>query len=280
MSASLPFFVFHTMQRCHSVFSCFSPEALFHVRLVASEKLATRPPPVVERTSGSLPRFPMSMTLFRLRLTVPPGESLVLAQNSKGAFQATSKPIISAVSKSARRFLLLAIRHLERPPQHQRVLDRPPIVRAPPSDFREAARRVQRPGSLVRFPNLEKRAPHAARRQLDQHRVQHLSRQTPAAKRRSDRDVEYLAVLSDREPGHVPGNLSFRATFSHQKDSWFHPNEPSERLLGPRVGEGRPLDAGDLRQITFHGRPEECGHRATDRRFSASRRTCASGSLP
>jgi len=31
MSASEEPFVFHTTQRCHSVFSCFAPLASFHV---------------------------------------------------------------------------------------------------------------------------------------------------------------------------------------------------------------------------------------------------------
>src|SRR3954462_7404831 len=74
-SASPVPLVFHTTHRCHSVFSCFSPLGVVHWRLVASEKVATRLPPVVERTSGSLPRFPISITLLRLLLTVPPGES-------------------------------------------------------------------------------------------------------------------------------------------------------------------------------------------------------------
>src|ERR1700755_2338502 len=69
MSASAEVLVFQTTQRCHSVFSCFCPDASFHDRLVASENVATRFPPVVERTSGSFPRFPIRMTLFKLRLT-------------------------------------------------------------------------------------------------------------------------------------------------------------------------------------------------------------------
>src|SRR5689334_15852935 len=69
MSASCELFVFHTTQRCHSVFSCLAPDASFHERLVARENVATRLPPVVERTSGSFPRFPISVTLFKLRLT-------------------------------------------------------------------------------------------------------------------------------------------------------------------------------------------------------------------
>src|SRR5689334_16131476 len=69
MSASCDPLVFHTTQRCHSVFSCFWPLWSFHVRLVAREKVATRLPPVVERTSGSFPRLPIRVTLFKLRLT-------------------------------------------------------------------------------------------------------------------------------------------------------------------------------------------------------------------
>src|SRR3954453_6650644 len=69
MSASCELLVFHTTQRCHSVFSCLAPPASFHDRLVASENVATRLPPVVERTSGSFPRFPIRVTLFKLRLT-------------------------------------------------------------------------------------------------------------------------------------------------------------------------------------------------------------------
>src|SRR6185369_17382433 len=68
MSASCELFVFHTTQRCHSVFSCLLPLASFHERLVASENVATRLPPVVDRTSGSLPRFPIKVALFKLRL--------------------------------------------------------------------------------------------------------------------------------------------------------------------------------------------------------------------
>src|ERR1039457_4235937 len=64
--------VFQAMHLCHSVFSCFSPAAEFHWRVVASEKFATLLPLFVVRISGSLPRFPMRVTLFRLRLTTPP----------------------------------------------------------------------------------------------------------------------------------------------------------------------------------------------------------------
>src|SRR2546425_10908679 len=68
-SASWAPLLFQQITRCHSVFSCFSPPCPVHCRLVASERFATREPLVVLRTSGSAPKFPISMTLFRLRLT-------------------------------------------------------------------------------------------------------------------------------------------------------------------------------------------------------------------
>src|SRR5256885_16609924 len=61
--------LFQQITRCHSVFSCFSPPCPVHCRLVARDNVATREPLVVLRTSGSAPKFPISMTLLRLRLT-------------------------------------------------------------------------------------------------------------------------------------------------------------------------------------------------------------------
>src|SRR3977135_1136812 len=61
--------LFQQITRCHSVFSCFSPPCPVHCRLVATASVATREPLLVLRTSGSAPKFPISMTLLRLRLT-------------------------------------------------------------------------------------------------------------------------------------------------------------------------------------------------------------------
>src|SRR6185312_17315931 len=69
ISARVENLVFQNTTRCHSVFSCFSPAWFFHCRLVAIERVATREPLAVLRTSGSAPRFPIKMALFRLRLT-------------------------------------------------------------------------------------------------------------------------------------------------------------------------------------------------------------------
>src|SRR5690349_11037124 len=63
------FLLFQQITRCHSVFSCFSPPCPVHCRLVARDNVATREPLVVLRTSGSAPKFPISMTLLRPRLT-------------------------------------------------------------------------------------------------------------------------------------------------------------------------------------------------------------------
>src|SRR6266702_3871778 len=68
-SASCAPLLFQQITRCHSVFSCFSPPCPVHCRLVANETVATREPLLVLRTSGSAPKFPISMTLLRLRLT-------------------------------------------------------------------------------------------------------------------------------------------------------------------------------------------------------------------
>src|SRR5918912_3558727 len=81
MSASCDVLVFQTTHRCHSVFSCFSPDGPFHDLLVASENVATRFPPDVDRTSGSAPRFPINITLFKLRLTIPPGNGRLFVQH-------------------------------------------------------------------------------------------------------------------------------------------------------------------------------------------------------
>src|SRR5437879_12593079 len=69
MSASPDPLLFQQMTRCHSVFSCFSPPCPVHCRPVATDSVATRPPLEVLRTSGSAPKLPISITLFRLRLT-------------------------------------------------------------------------------------------------------------------------------------------------------------------------------------------------------------------
>src|SRR6476619_5930123 len=110
MSARLEPLLFHKMTRCHSVFSCFSPALFFQCRLVATERVATREPFEVLRTSGSAPRFPIRIALFRLRLTCT---SWMLAWGHEIA--------------PPRRAASVPLLQLE--PQYQRVLARVAVVR-------------------------------------------------------------------------------------------------------------------------------------------------------
>src|SRR5204863_8887961 len=84
-SASWAPLLFQQITRCHSVFSCFSPPCPVHCRLVAIDTVAKRAPLLLLRTPGSAPKFPISMTLFRLRLTThhrPLGASRTDADDS------------------------------------------------------------------------------------------------------------------------------------------------------------------------------------------------------
>src|SRR5258705_9847413 len=174
-SASPVPLVFHTTHRCHSVFSCFSPFAEFHVRLVASENVATRLPPVVDLTSGSLPRFPISITLFRLLLTVPPGESSFPAENIIGGGQTPGKPTISAVSKTARTSCLITFGDFQNPSHHQRVFNGSSVVILAATNLSEAARAVQPARGGVRIANLQISRLDASPSEIDKQNVEHLS---------------------------------------------------------------------------------------------------------
>src|SRR6185437_12512522 len=145
--------------RCHSVFSCFSPAWFFHWRLVATDRVATREPFEVLRTSGSAPRFPIRIALFRLRLTCTswmlawghdrgPGESVDLARSAVNQTRAPGGEIARPRAGSGALFHLQA--------QHQRVLARVAIVRGPLPNRPESVTQVQRLGRQVGFAHLEK----------------------------------------------------------------------------------------------------------------------------
>src|SRR6476661_1464851 len=159
MSARLEPLLFHKMTRCHSVFSCFSPAWFFHWRLVATDRVATREPFEVLRTSGSAPRFPIRIALFRLRLTCTswmltwghdrgPGESVDLARSAVNQTRAPGGEI--ARGRAASRPLC------HRQSQHQRVLARVAVVRAALTDGAEAVTQIERLGRQVGLAHLEK----------------------------------------------------------------------------------------------------------------------------
>src|ERR1041384_5452123 len=113
----------HATTRCHSVFSCFWPWWSFQVRVVASENVATRWPPPVLRISGSWPRFPIRIALFRLRDTAPPLPPSVRSRRRNGL----SYPKPDSLSRK--------ISHAET--HHERVLRRQRVVPRPPADHYE-----------------------------------------------------------------------------------------------------------------------------------------------
>src|SRR2546421_290784 len=140
-SASWAPLLFQQITRCHSVFSCFSPPCPVHCRLVASERFATREPLVVLRTSGSAPKFPISMTLFRLRLTT--GLQTMGGQGPRATTVYESQVILSIKDTP------LGLKFCRDPgcwngsPENHGILDRTPVVARPPPDLREAHTLVQ-----------------------------------------------------------------------------------------------------------------------------------------
>src|SRR5918999_1629578 len=68
---------------CHSVLSCRLPSRSFHCSDVAIEKFATALPVWVKRTSGSLPRLPMRITLLTDMLTLHSVKLIIPAQKVK-----------------------------------------------------------------------------------------------------------------------------------------------------------------------------------------------------
>src|SRR5256885_10526189 len=90
--------LFQQITRCHSVFSCFSPPFPVHCRLVATERVATRDPLFVLRTSGSAPRFPIKMTLLRLRLTTTSDDFAGRAQGGPTAHKSEGISVIQSTA--------------------------------------------------------------------------------------------------------------------------------------------------------------------------------------
>src|SRR5207302_306364 len=157
-SASWAPLLFQQMTRCHSVFSCFSPPCPVHWRLVARERFATREPLVVLRTSGSAPKFPISMTLFRLRLTT--GLQTMGGRGPRATTVYESQVILSIKDTP------LGLKFCRHPggrdtgPQNHCVFDRAPVVARPAADGREPHALIQAARRRVRFAHFEVHDPH------------------------------------------------------------------------------------------------------------------------
>src|SRR5438132_7535721 len=152
--------LFQQITRCHSVFSCFSPPCPVHCRLVASDNVATREPLLVLRTSGSAPKFPISMTLLRLRLTT---DLQTLGGSGPRATTVYDPQVILSIKDTP--LVLKFCRHPgrgNRGAQHHRILDRPAVVPRPPGHRPEPERFVQPPGAGVRLTHLGVQHAHSA----------------------------------------------------------------------------------------------------------------------
>src|SRR6266540_6120584 len=153
MSARPEPLLFQQITRCHSVFSCFSPPWLVHCRLVARDSVATREPLLVLRTSGSAPKFPISMTLLRLRLTT---DLQTLGGSGPRATTVYDPQVILSIKDTP-----LVLKFCRPPrcrngsPQHYGVLDRPPVVPRSTRDLAEPERFIQLARRRVRRPHLE-----------------------------------------------------------------------------------------------------------------------------
>src|SRR5438093_343821 len=137
-SASWAPLLFQQITRCHSVFSCFSPPCPVHWRLVARERFATREPLFVLRTSGSAPKFPISMTLFRLRLTT---DLQTMGGQGPRATTVYESQVILSIKDTP-----LGLKFCRDPscwngsPENHGVLDRTPVIPRPPPDLDEERR--------------------------------------------------------------------------------------------------------------------------------------------
>src|SRR5438477_12674691 len=152
-SASWAPLLFQQITRCHSVFSCFSPPCPVHCRLVASDNVATRELLLVLRTSGSAPKFPISMTLLRLRLTK---NLRTLGGSGPRATTVYDPQVILSIKDTP-----LGLKFCRHPgrrnggAQHHRVLDRPAVVPGPPGHLPESVGFVQLPVAGVGLAHLE-----------------------------------------------------------------------------------------------------------------------------
>src|SRR5438876_535744 len=188
------------MTRCHSVFSCFSPPCPVHCRLVASERFATREPLVVLRTSGSAPKFPISMTLFRLRLTT--GLQTMGGRGPRASTVYESQVILSIKDTP------LGLKFCGYPggrdgsSENHRVFHWPAVVARPSAHGRKPQALIQAACRRVRFAHFEIDDAHPPVVQVLEQPLREGSSDAAAPVRRGDAQVQDLPFVR-REVRHV-----------------------------------------------------------------------------
>src|SRR6266566_5577202 len=247
-SASWAPLLFQQMTRCHSVFSCFSPPCPVHCRLVASERFATREPLVVLRTSGSAPKFPISMTLFRLRLTT---DLQTMGGRGPRASTVYESQVILSIKDTP-----LGLKFCRYPggrntgPENHRVFHRPPIVARPAAHGCKPQALIQPACCGVRFAHLEVNDPHPPVAQLLEQPLHQRSSDTAAPLRRGDAQVQDLPFVRREVRHRVARDV-------------LPPDGDKERCLGgealaeivgrPGIREDRALDRRDGRHVSRLG---------------------------
>src|SRR6266571_4635037 len=251
-SASWAPLLFQQMTRCHSVFSCFPPPCPVHCRLVASDSVATREPLFVLRTSGSAPKLPISMTLFRLRLTTT-------SQRNAGGAPRCLTVYDSQVILSIKDTPLGPNPRAPPPrrshsgPEDHRIFDRQSIVAAAAADWDEAQHRVEVQCHRVRFADLEKHRANPPLAQRREHRLDERPAGAAPAPRRADAQVEDLRFVDGVAGDDVPRNDAVR--FRHEERP-FGGDALAEVARRPGIREARALDRGDRGDVSELGRTD------------------------
>src|SRR6184192_312177 len=207
-SASWPPLLFHRTTRCHSVFSCFSPPCAVHCRLVARERVATREPLLVLRTSGSAPKFPISMTLFRLRLTK---NLRTLGGSGPRATTVYDPQVILSIKDTP--LVPLFCRHPRRgdgSAQHHRILHGTAVIARPPCHLTEPQRFIQPAGASVRLAHLEVHHAHPPGRQCGEHLLYQRPSHAATPMRQRHSEVEDLALVRGAMRDHVARDQAAR----------------------------------------------------------------------
>src|SRR5512146_186676 len=250
-SASPEPLLFQQITRCHSVFSCFSPFWPVHCRLVARDRLATRDPLLVLRTSGSAPKLPISMTLFRLLLTAASGR---WAGGGQGCPRLYDPQVILSIKDTPLvPFLRRRLDCRNGGPEDHRVLHRPTVVSSSTTDVLEAERPVQLLSREVRFAHLQEYLAHPGGGERREELAHQTGPDSAAAGIQRHAEVQDLALVAHRAADDI---AQYPAVPFGDEDLHAHGEAIFEVASGPGIREGDPLDRDECRQVSCLSRTD------------------------
>src|SRR5437870_2960691 len=244
-SASWAPLLFQQITRCHSVFSCFSPPCPVHCRLVARDNVATREPLLVLRTSGSAPKFPISMTLLRLRLTT---DLQTLGGSGPRATTVYDPQVILSIKDTP-----LVLKFCRPPrcgngsPEHHGIFDGPAVIVRPTRHLAKPERLVQLAGRCVRRAHLEVHGAHAALRERLEHPLDQRTPDPLAPVGWRDPQVQDLALVG----GVVCHDVARDdAPLLGHEERYPRVDTLPEVVPRPGIGEHGPLDRADVVDVS------------------------------